>query len=179
MLLLSARVPTETESSTLSLKSRVTLMKGLFTEKWAGFMNGQGVARHPGWAGLGSSYHPTLGGRGARGGGGAPVRSCCLKGYTHRQVQALAEPNQKPKGKGPWWCIGTRLLETQSRSVKVTGFSGEKKIGDKWKNQCSNYRTLQRTEIINEETNHLPSVLQPKEICSLEELLVIFDPIIS
>lgn len=46
---------------------------------------------------------------------------------------------------------------------------------DKRKIKHNNYRTLQRTEILNEETNHSPLILHPKEIYSLKECPVFLD----
>lgn len=76
-------------------------------------------------------------------------------------------------------CVRIRLLETQSRSVKVKVFFLVKRgLGTNGKTSVIIIERC-KEQNRNKETNQLPSVLQPKETYSLEELLVILDPIIS
>ena len=50
-----------------------------------------------------------------------PVRSCCAKGHTYHQTEALDEPNQKLGSKRPWGMYPQRSAPrgTQSSTVKV------------------------------------------------------------
>ena len=153
--------------------------KGLFTEDWSGLINAQEIAKHAGLATLGSCYHPcSWRGKGQSWSGDTSQELLCER--THLPPDwgtGWAQPEtgeQKALGDVSTKVSPQRNTEQHSKGKKKT--SGVKRgWKDKRKIKHNNYRTLQRTEILNKETNHSPLILHLKEIYSLKECPVFLD----